>query len=127
MIQLAFLLAAFAGPDPVPALDAVKTCDRDSMMALTRAEPRRRAEWAAAAYAEQLGIARDRAGLLSAGSPAAVTPAGQASLGFALAQLDGRQRQLDDARATELSWRTLVDELRADFLANCARGKGGKD
>lgn len=124
--SLIFFAAAFAGPDPASALGVVKTCDRPAMMALTRAEPRRRAEWAAAAYAEQQGIARERAALLSPGS-ASATPAGQASLGLALSQLDGRQRQLDDARAVELSWRTLVDELRADFLVNCAQGKGGKD
>lgn len=127
MIPLAFLFAAFAGPDPASALDVVKTCDRGSMMALTRAEPRRRAEWAAAAYAEQQGIARDRAALLAPGSAISATPAGQASLNLALTQLDGRQRQLDDARAVEVSWRALVDELRADFLVNCAPTKGWKD
>ncbi|MFM5955454.1 MAG: hypothetical protein ACKOPE_14290 [Novosphingobium sp.] len=126
ILALPFLLAAFAGPDPAPALDAVKTCDRGAMMALTRAEPRRRAEWAAAAYAEQQGIARERGALLAPGT-AATTAAGKAGFDLALTGLDARQKQLDDARAVELSWRALVDELRADFLANCAQTKGGKD
>jgi len=126
VIHLLILLAAFTGPDPAPALQAVRTCDRAAMMAMTKAEPRRRAEWAAAAYTEQQAIARERAALLA---PTAVpaTPAGKATTDLALSALDARQKQLDDARAVEMSWRTLMDELRADFLANCAPTKGWKD
>ena len=123
MIALSILLAAaFTGPDAVPALEAVKTCDRGAMADMTKAEPHRRSQFAAAAYAEQQAIARERAVLLAkpGGDP---TPAGQASLTLALSALDGRQKLLDDARAVEAGWRTLVDELRADFLANCAQGK----
>ena len=123
MIALSILLvAAFTGPDAVPALEAVKSCDRGAMADMTKAEPHRRSQFAAAAYAEQQAIARERAGLLTrpGGDP---TPAGQASLTLALGALDARQKQLDDARAVESSWRMLVDELRADFLANCAQGK----
>jgi len=126
VIHLLALLAAFAGPDPAPALDAVKTCDRAAMMALTKAEPRRRTEWAAASYAEQQAIARERAALIAPGA-AQPTAAGKASLDLALAGLDARQKQLDDARAVEMSWRALVEELRADFLANCAQTKGERD
>ena len=122
MIVLSILLAAFTGPDSVPALEAVKACDRGAMADMTKAEPHRRSQFAAAAYAEQQAIARERAALLAkpGGDP---TQAGQASLALALGALDARQKQLDDARAVESSWRTLVDELRADFLANCAQGK----
>lgn len=123
---LIFLAAAFEGPDPAPALATVKTCDRAGMLTLTRAEPHRRSEWAAAAYAEQQAIARERAALLAPGAVPAM-PAAKAGYELALANLDARQRQLEDARAVEQSWRTLVDELRADFLANCAQGKGGRD
>lgn len=122
---LFLLLSVFDGPDSAHALDAVKTCDRSAMMDISRAEPRRRADWAAAAYAEQQGIARDRAALFAARATTS-SPAGDASFQAGLTQLESRQRKLDDARAVELSWRALVDELRADFLANCAPGKGGK-
>ena len=122
---LLIMAAALTGPDPDSALGAVKACDRGAMQALTKAEPHRRSEWAAAAYAEQQAIARERGLLLFPGA-VPPTPAGQASLNLALAGLDARQKQLDDARAVERSWRELVDELRADFLANCAV-RGGKD
>lgn len=126
MIAVPFLLLApVVGPDPADAIGAVKACDRTAMAAMTRAEPRRRAEWAAAIYGEQQAIARERAVLLAPG--AATSPAGKAALDVAFASLEGRQRQLDDARAVEFSWRALVDELRADFLANCTQGKGNKD
>lgn len=126
MIHLLILLAAFTGPDPAPAIQAVRSCDRAAMMAMTKAEPRRRAEWAAAAYTEQQAIARERAALLA---PAVdpTSPTGKTATDLALAGLDARQKQLDDARAVEMSWRSLMDELRADFLANCVPSKGGKD
>lgn len=126
IVFLALLLASLAAPDSNSALDAVKTCNRNGMAAIVKAEPHRRAEFAAAAYAEQQAIAHDRAALL-APSTAPVTPAGKASLDLALAQIDARQKQLDDARSVETSWRTLFDELRADYLANCAQPKGWKD
>lgn len=123
MIALTILLAAaFTGPDAVPALEAVKTCDRGAMADMTKAEPHRRSQFAAAAYAEQQAIARERAVLLAKPGGDS-TPAGQASLALALGALDARQKLLDDARAVESGWRSLVDELRADFLANCAQGK----
>ncbi|HNJ47317.1 MAG: hypothetical protein H6916_09920 [Novosphingobium sp.] len=126
MIVLAALMAAaFNGPDSAPALDAVKTCNRAAMTDLAKAEPHRRTEFAAAAYAEQQAIARERAALL-AQQVSEATPAGKASLDLALAQLDVRQRQLDDAHAVESSWRAMFDEMRADYLANCAQTKGGK-
>lgn len=113
MILSVLLLAAFEGPEAAPALEAVRRCDRPAMQALTKGEPQRRSQFAAAAYAEQQAIARERAALLGRVAP---DPAG-------FAALDARQRQLDDGRTVELAWRALVDELRTDFLANCAQGK----
>ena len=123
MIALAALMAAaLTGPDADPARAAVQGCDKPAMARLTRAEPHRRADFAAAAYAEQQAIARERAGLYA--RPAGdATAAGQATLNTALAALDARQKQLDDARAVERGWRDLIDELRADYLANCTSGK----
>ncbi len=126
MILSILLLSGLQVPDAAPALDAVKTCDRVEIRKMISNEPHRRTEFAAAAYAEQRAIARDRAALLTAPTVdrGADTPAGEASTTNALGQLDGRQKQLDDARAVETSWRALFDEMRADFLANC---NGRKD
>ena len=123
MISLLLLMAAvFEGPEAAPALEAVKRCDRGAMQALTKAEPHRRSQFAAAAYAEQQAIARERSDLLARQAKATV-PADQTAIAASLAALDARQRQLEDARAVEISWRALVDELRTDFLANCMQGK----
>lgn len=126
MILSLLLLGGVQIPDPAPALDAVKTCNRVEIRTMISSEPHRRTEFAAAAYAEQRAIARERATLLTVPmtDPAAGTPAGQASTANALGQLDARQKQLDDARAIEMSWRELFDQMRADFLANC---NGKKD
>ncbi|GEN99481.1 hypothetical protein NSE01_13140 [Novosphingobium sediminis] len=126
MILSMLLLSGVQIPDSAPALDAVKTCNRVEIRKMISSEPHRRTEFAAAAYAEQRDIARERAILLAPpmANPAAGTPAGQASTANALTQIDARQKQLDDARAIETSWRELFDEMRADFLANC---NGKKD
>lgn len=107
MISLLALLLGVVSPDPTPLRDAVTECDRSAMADLTRAEPRRRAEWAGAVYAEQRAIAAAR---------------GQVTLGdtTALTALDQRQHQLDDARAVERAWRDYYDEYRTDFLASCS-------
>ncbi|MCW1382148.1 hypothetical protein OLX02_04880 [Novosphingobium sp. KCTC 2891] len=125
MIALPLLLLGIDVPDPAPALEAVKACDRVEMRSLIRGEPHRRTKFAAAAYAEQRAIAQERSTVLS--GPSSTTPSGQVTTGTALAQLDGRQKQLDDARATEKSWRDLFDEVRADYLANCTTGKRNAD
>jgi hypothetical protein len=126
MILSLLLLSGVQIPDSAPALDAVKTCNRVEIRKMINSEPHRRTIFAAAAYAEQRAIADERAALLApqTADSAAGTPAGQASTANALGQLDGRQKQLDDARAIESSWRELFDEMRADFLANC---NGRKD
>jgi hypothetical protein len=118
---LFLLLSGMEVPDSAPALDAVKTCNRVEIRRMISSEPHRRTEFAAGAYAEQRAIAQERATLLSTPTPGpgAGTPAGLASTANALGQLDARQKQLDDARAIERSWRELFDEMRVDFLANC--------
>lgn len=121
MIVLSLLLLGLDVPDAAPAINAVKACDRDEIRLLIRGEPRRRTEFAAGVFAEQRAIASERGALLL--QPAMTTPTGQASAAVALGQLESRQRQLDDARATERSWRDLFDEMRADYLANCTTGK----
>lgn len=116
MITLLALLLGTTAPDPAPLRRAVVECDRGAMADLTRAEPRRRSEWAEAIYREQRAIVAERAALGSGGA----TPAAQANLGTARAALDTRQQQLEDARAVERAWREFYDEHRADFLVSCA-------
>lgn len=110
MIQLIALVLSAVSPDPEPLRAAVIACERASLSELTRAEPRRRAEWAGAVYAEQRAIAAARAALVP-GDPALDPMRGA---------LDQRQQQLDDARAVERAWRDYYDEYRADFLASCS-------
>ena len=114
---------ALTTPEFGPMHEAVQACDREVMASLNKAEPHRRAEFAGAVYAEQRAIAQERAELApripGPGAPATASPAGKASLDTARAALDERQKRLDEARAVEKSWREAVEELRADFLANC--------
>ncbi|MEO0031257.1 MAG: hypothetical protein RIS94_1015 [Pseudomonadota bacterium] len=119
MIALPILLMGVPVPDSAPVLAAVKGCDRGEIRSMIRGEPHRRTEFAAAVYAEQRAIATERATLL----------AGPADQTVALAQLDARQKELEDARAIERAWRDLFDEARADYLANCspASAAGKKD
>lgn len=110
MIPFLALLLGVVSPEPGPLRAAVEGCDRSSLSDLTRAEPRRRAEWAGAVYAEQRAIATARAALVPT-DPAALTTR---------TALEQRQQQLDDARSVERAWRDYYDEYRADFLASCS-------
>lgn len=121
MIALSLLMLGLEVPEAAPVIEAVKTCDRGEIRTLIKGEPRRRTQFAAAAYAEQRAIAVERSALLTL--PAASSPAGQASAVTGLAQVDARQKQLEDARAIERAWRDLFDEVRTDFLANCSNPK----
>lgn len=117
MLTLAALADALVGPDPAPARAAVEQCNRAAMTAITAAEPRRRARFSSAVYDEERAIAAERAALdagKTTASPAAVTA------------LEMRQRRLDDARRVENAWRLSLDDLRADFLLNCA-SKGARE
>lgn len=115
---LLVLIEGVVAPDPAPMLAAVTECDRSGIAVVTRAEPHRRAATAAALYTEQRAIAQAREALRASALPA--DPGGQAPL---WAALDARQKRLDDARTVEAAWRVTIDELRADFLANCSTRK----
>lgn len=116
MMAIPMLALALTSPDPEPLRTAVQACDRGAMASLTRAEPRRRAEWAEAIYKEQRSIAADRAALL----PGAQSASGAATLASAKQGIESRQQQLEDARAVERAWREFYDEYRADFLSSCS-------
>jgi len=125
MSALLGLAMVVTAPDPTPALEAVKTCNKQDLRRMITDEPHRRTQFAAGVYAEQREIAQERAALLSA--PASGSASGQATAATALAQVDARQKQLDDVKAIETSWRALFDEVRADFLANCTSGRRNAD
>jgi hypothetical protein len=118
MIVLALLadVIALTPPDITPLHDAVAKCDRDALASFAKAEPHRRAEFGDAFYSEQRSIAADRVALADS---AGLSAAGRASLEAARGALDSRQKRLDDAKLVEKAWRDAVDELRADYLANC--------
>lgn len=120
-LALFVLLSGVTTPDAAPALEAVKTCDRVEIRRMINAEPHRRTEFAAAAYAEERSIATERSSLINA--PVSASPSGAATTATAMSAVDARQRQLDDAKAIERLWRDLFDEVRADFLANCNGAK----
>lgn len=124
MIELLLILAAgLTSPDAAPLSEAVNRCDRTAVAAQTLAEPRRRAEFALAVYAEQRAIASER-GALDAAPPATMSSAaGQATVQAARDALDARQRRLEDAIRVEHAWREVNDELRAQFLAACTGRK----
>ncbi|WP_333839032.1 hypothetical protein [Novosphingobium sp.] len=125
MSALLGLAMVVTAPDPTPALEAVKTCNKQDLRRMITDEPHRRTQFAAGVYAEQREIAQERAALL--GAPASGSASGQATATTALAQVDARQKQLDDVKAIETSWRALFDEVRADFLANCTSGRRNAD
>ncbi len=108
--------AVLGSPEFGPMHEAVAKCDRETMGKLNKAEPHRRAELAGAIYAEQLAIAQERAAL---DATAPTSASGKASLEAARTALDNRQKRLDDTKQVEKSWRDAVEELRADYLANC--------
>ncbi len=120
MIVLVALLMGADAPDPVPVRAALERCDRPAMLALSRAEPRRRADFAEAIYREQRAIAAERAALVSTPGATVPSPAGVASLQTARGGLDLRQQQIEDARATERAWRDYYEENRAAFLVGCS-------
>ncbi len=124
---LIMALATVTAPDSAPALAAVQKCDKQAMRAMATSEPHRRTEFAAAVYAEQRAIAQERAALLDAQIAGTPSPSGAATAATALGQIDARQKELDDVKAIEKSWRDLFDEVRADFLANCSSGKRNAD
>ena len=122
---LVMALASVSAPDSAPALAAVQKCDKQAMRTMITDEPHRRTQFAAGVYAEQRAIAQERAALLDA--QISGSPRGAATTANALAQIDARQKELDDVKAIEKSWRDLFDEVRADFLANCSTGKRNAD
>ncbi|HVJ01153.1 MAG TPA: hypothetical protein VM662_03170 [Sphingomonas sp.] len=134
-----FVLAAAAlqasEPMDLPALDAaIERCDREKVLPIFAAEPRRRSAAVTAFYEEQAQIAAER--LATAGKRRALREGGAAPTAeqgaagasdpeLALRQLalDDRQRALDDQRRLETMRQEAIDLKRHYFLTKCAGKK----
>ena len=132
MPLLLFLAAASADLD---ALDqAVAHCDRAAVNPMFAGEAARRSQFLLDAYHEQEGIVNDRLALAEqrralrepAAGTAKATPAEQKQLSKQLdlqqADLEDRQKALNDKRMLEGIREDAMDSLRHYFLLNCPAG-----
>jgi hypothetical protein len=128
MMPLLFLAAASADLD---ALDqAVARCDRVSVNPMFAGEAARRSEFLLDAYREQETIVNDRLALadqrrtLRSSTPLKASE--QKQLDLQQADLDDRQKALNDKRMLEGIREDAMDSLRHYFLLNCPAGGGGE-
>ena len=125
MMPLFFLAAASTD---LGALDqAVTRCDRNAVNPVFAGEGARRSEFLLEAYREQQAIVADRADLAErrrawreSASPSA---ADDKALKLAEANVDDRQKALNDSRMLEGLRQDAIDTMRRYFLTNCPAGK----
>lgn len=125
MMPLLFLAAASTD---LGALDqAVTRCDRNAVNPVFAGEGARRSEFLLEAYREQQAIVADRADLAErrrawreSASPSA---ADDKALKLAEANVDDRQKALNDSRMLEGLRQDAIDTMRRYFLTNCPAGK----
>jgi len=125
MMPLFFLAAASTD---LGALDqAVARCDRNAANPVFAGEGARRSEFLLEAYREQQAIVADRADLAERRRALreSVTPsaADDKALRLAEANLDDRQKALNDSRMLEGLRQDAIDTMRRYFLTNCPVGK----
>ncbi len=132
MIPLLFLAAASADLD---ALDqAVAQCNRAAVNPMFAGEAARRSRFLLDAYHEQEGIVTDRLALadqrrqLREATDLKPTEQKQTAkqLDAQQADLDDRQKALNDKRMLEGIREDAMDSMRHYFLLNCPAG-GGQD
>ena len=126
MIPLLFLAAASADLD---ALDqAVAHCERAQVNPMFAGEAARRSQFLLDAYHEQEGIVTDRLALndqrRTLREAGAIKSADQKHLDFQQADLDDRQKALNDKRMLEGIREDAMDSMRHYFLLNCPAGGG---
>ena len=126
MIALLFLAAASADLD---ALDqAVAHCERAQANPMFAGEAARRSQFLLDAYHEQDGIVSDRLALTverrALRQASSVKPAEQKQLDLQQADLDDRQKALNDKRMLEGIREDAMDSMRHYFLLNCPAGGG---
>ena len=121
------LIAAAASTD-LGALDqAVARCDRNAANPVFAGEGARRSEFLLEAYREQQAIVADRADLAERRRAWRESPSPSAAddkaLKLAEANLDDRQKALNDSRMLEGLREDATDTMRRYFLTNCPAGK----
>jgi hypothetical protein len=130
MIPLLFLAAASADLD---ALDqAVARCERAQVNPMFAGEAARRSQFLLDAYHEQEGIVSDRLTLndqrrtlrTSADMKLAERKQTEKQLDLQQADLDDRQKALNDKRMLEGIREDAMDSMRHYFLLNCPAGGG---
>ena len=126
MIPLLFLAAASADLD---ALDqAVAHCERAQVNPMFAGEAARRSQFLLDAYHEQEGIVSDRLALTdqrrALRQASSVKAAEQKQLDLQQADLDDRQKALNDKRMLEGIREDAMDSMRHYFLLNCPAGGG---
>ena len=128
MMPLLFLAAASADLD---ALDqAVAHCDRAAVNPMFAGEAARRSQFLLDAYHEQASIVADRLTLAdqlrTAREDTAAKPAEakqlQKQLELQQADIDDRQKALNDKRMLEGIREDAMDSMRHYFLLNCPAG-----
>jgi hypothetical protein len=131
MMPLLFLAAASADLD---ALDqAVAHCDRAAVNPMFAGEAARRSEFLLDAYHQQEAIVNDRLALSEQRRQLRVAtdlkPSEQKQtekqLDLQQADLDDRQKALNDKRMLEGIREDAMDSMRHYFLLNCPAGGGG--
>jgi hypothetical protein len=124
MMPLLFLAAASAELDTLD--QAVARCDRTVASPVFAGEAARRSQFLLDAYREQERIAADRLALadkrraLREGGP--VKASEQKQFDLEQADLDDRQKALNDKRMLEGIRQDATDSMRHYFLANCPAG-----
>ena len=126
--MMPLLLLAAATSTDLGALDqAVARCDRNAANPVFAGEGARRSEFLLEAYREQQAIVAARADLAErrrawreSASPSTVD---DHALKLAEANLDDRQKALNDSRMLEGLRQDAIDTMRRYFLTNCPAGK----
>jgi hypothetical protein len=126
MMPLLFLAAASADLDTLD--QAVARCDRAAVNPMFAGEAARRSQFLLDAYHEEEAIVADRLALadqrrtLRDAGP--IKAADQKQLDLAQADLDDRQKALNDKRMLEGIREDAMDSMRHYFLLNCPAGGG---
>ena len=122
-----FLLAAATSTD-LGALDqAVARCDRNAVNPVFAGEGARRSEFLIEAFREQQAIVGERSDLAERRrawrESATPSAADDKALKLQEANLDDRQKALNDSRMLEGLRQDAIDTMRRYFLTNCPAGK----
>jgi hypothetical protein len=126
MMPLLFLAAASADLDTLD--QAVTRCDRAAVNPMFAGEAARRSQFLLDAYHEQEAIVADRLALAeqrrTLRDAGAIKAADQKQLDVQQADLDDRQKALNDKRMLEGIREDAMDSMRHYFLLNCPAGSG---